>query len=351
MHADERRPRRKGILTLGPRSRRAATAGLLLAALATPAPAAEPAAVRLLPADARISGDAQAYRFGGFIGSWTDPAAIIEWDLDVREAGKPGVALTFACAPDHGGDFKLTVGAATLSGRTEPTGGWYDCKTIPLGAVELPAGRQTVRLTAGPFKTAPMNVFAVTLSPLKGSVVTAPGPGAPRAVIVPNFHPASCGWLANWSVERNYCANTYLDHLDRVRDDPAYAFAISEVNNLIAIRDFEPARFEELKARIREGRVEAVNAFFLESTVNLSGGEALVKLGVEGLRWQQAVLGVRPRFGWVIDVCGMHDQMAQVAAGLGLDALVYCRHNPTPSTVHWLESPDGTRALAISPGG
>src|ERR1700687_4740279 len=54
----------------------------------------------------------------------------------------------------------------------------------------------------------------------------------PREVLlVPNFHPASCGWLANFSKERIYCANTYLTHLDRVRDDPNYAFVLSEINN------------------------------------------------------------------------------------------------------------------------
>jgi alpha-mannosidase len=320
---------------------------LFAAALAAPVRAGTDDAVRLLPADARVQGGAKAYAFGGFVGSWTDPGAVIEWEIDVREAGKPEVTLTYGCAPGHGGDFRLAVGGAVLTGKAEPTGGWYEYRTLSLGKVDLAAGRQTVRLTAGPFKTAPMNVCAIALTPMKGS---AAGKPAPRALIVPNFHPASCGWLANWSVERNYCANTYLDHLDRVRDDPAYAFAISEVNNLIAIRDFEPARFEELKERIRQGRVEAVNAFFLESTINLSGGEALVKLGVEGLRWQKAVFGVRPRFGWIIDVCGIHDQMAQISSGLGLDALVYCRHNPTPNSVHWMESPDGTRALAISPG-
>ena len=28
-----------------------------------------------------------------------------------------------------------------------------------------------------------------------------------EAFIVPNFHPASCGWLTNFSKERVYCAN------------------------------------------------------------------------------------------------------------------------------------------------
>jgi len=106
----------------------------------------------------------------------------------------------------------------------------------------------------------------------------------------------------------------------------------------------------ELKSRIREGRVELVNAFFLEATTNLSGGEALIRQGLKGLRWQQDVFGVRPRYIWAIDVCGSHAQMPQITAGLGLDAFVYTRRNPTGSAIHWMESPDGTRTLAIAPG-
>ncbi len=32
--------------------------------------------------------------------------------------------------------------------------------------------------------------------------------GDPPVCIVPNFHPASCGWLTNFSRERVYCANS-----------------------------------------------------------------------------------------------------------------------------------------------
>jgi alpha-mannosidase len=176
------------------------------------------------------------------------------------------------------------------------------------------------------------------------------GAAGRKVYIVPNFHPASCGWLTNFSKERVYCANSYFDHLDKVRDDPQYAFVLSEVNNLIAMMNFKPERMPELRRRIKQGHVELVNGYFLESTINLSGGEALVRLGVEGIRWQKQVFGVRPRFGWNIDVCGTHDQMAQITAGLGFDAIVYTRKNPTGSAVHWAESPDGTKVLALSPG-
>ncbi|MBI4907942.1 MAG: hypothetical protein HY820_30230 [Acidobacteria bacterium] len=177
-----------------------------------------------------------------------------------------------------------------------------------------------------------------------------PAAASRRVFVVPNFHPASCGWLTNFSMERVYCANTYFDHLDRVRDDPKYSFVLSECNNIIAMLNFRPERAEELRAAIRSGRVELVNAFFLESTINLSGGEALVRLGIEGLRWQRDVMKAKPRFAWCIDVCGTHPQMAQITAGLGLEALVYCRGNTTKSALHWMEAADGTRVLAISPG-
>ena len=66
------------------------------------------------------------------------------------------------------------------------------------------------------------------------------------AYIVSNFHPASCGWLANFSRERVYCVNSYLSHLDRVRDDPQYEFVLSEINNIIGIMNFRPERVAEL---------------------------------------------------------------------------------------------------------
>jgi alpha-mannosidase len=192
---------------------------------------------------------------------------------------------------------------------------------------------------------------AAAISLAAESAAQTGGSGPRKVFLVPNFHPASCGWLTTFSRERVYCANSYLDHLDRVRDDPHYAFVLSEVNNLIAIMNFEPKRISELKQRVAEKRVELVNAYFLESTINLSGGEALVRLGVEGLRWYEQVFGLRPKYSWNIDVCGTHDQMPQIASGLGLDALIYTRRNPTGKTIYWSVSPDGSKILTLSPGG
>src|ERR1700675_2518729 len=175
-------------------------------------------------------------------------------------------------------------------------------------------------------------------------------PAQREVYIVPNFHPASCGWLTTFSRERVYCANSYLTHLDRVGQDPHYAFVMSEINNIVAIMNFRPERIPELKQRIREQRVELVNAMFLEPTINLSGGEALVRMGVLGLRWYRQVFDLEPRYAWTIDVCGTHEQMAQIASGLGLDAMIYTRKNPTDKTMYWSVSPNGSKILTLSPG-
>jgi len=183
--------------------------------------------------------------------------------------------------------------------------------------------------------------------------------------LVPNFHPACMGWLTRYSEERNYCLYSYLAHLDRVAKDPAYKFAFSEWPHLVTMMEYEPARITEFRERVREGRIECVNSFVLEPTVSLSGGEALVQQGVQGLRWYKGVMDIRPRFCWMIDTCGWHEQMAQIIVGLDLEAFVYCRYNPTGTAanpphkrdsdsrgtaIHWIQSPDGTRALALNPG-
>jgi alpha-mannosidase len=169
------------------------------------------------------------------------------------------------------------------------------------------------------------------------------------------------GWLVPYSVERNYCLYSYLDHQDRALQDSDYHYVVSEIPHLITMLERRPERLAELARLIAGGKAELVNAFVLEPTVNLSGGEALVMQGVVGLDWYRQVLRARPRHCWMIDVCGWHEQMAQIVRGLGLETFVYSRYNPTGTAdsphgvsermeaLHWMESPDGSRALGVNP--
>ena len=355
--------------------------GILVAGLAGHAALAQsaalpPAAIRPQPdgvfqldaSAAAIHGQTARFMVLEGVGNicyWVDAADWIAWQVAPDRDGEYIVELRYSCqAGSQGSEFVLSLGDQTLAGKiAADTGTWSDHVTVKLGSLKV-AKTGSATLSLKPTKKpgeAVMNLVWLRLIPAgdydayltrtaaerqqKSPVLPA------RAFAVSNFHPASCGWLTNWSTERNYCANSYLDHLDRVRDDASYNFALSECNNMIAIANFEPQRFAELKERVAQGRVELVNAFFLEPTINLSGGEALAKMGIEGLRWQQQVMGARPRFCWAIDVCGVHAQMPQLCDQLGLDGLVFIRCNRTDKSIFWFESPDGTRVLTFVPEG
>ena len=168
--------------------------------------------------------------------------------------------------------------------------------------------------------------------------------------LIPNTHGTVSGWLVNFDVERNYVLNNYLWHLDKVKSDPNYRFAYSEVPNVISLLQLTPERVEETKRLQAEKRFEFSNGFFLEPDTNLSGGEALVQMGVLGLRWYDEVFGLRPRNCWMIDLTGAHRQLPQIVTGLGMDSIFFNRDNPTKAASFWWVSPDGTRTLALVNG-
>src|SRR5260370_7337208 len=107
-------------------------------------------------------------------------------------------------------------------------------------------------------------VTALAAAPFAGGVHSQPLAGSSREVfLVPNFHPASCGWLTTFSRERVYCANSYLNHLDRVRDDPNYSFVISEVNNIIAIMEFQHTRIPQFNHHTAEKPLHLFKRYFM----------------------------------------------------------------------------------------
>ena len=108
------------------------------------------------------------------------------------------------------------------------------------------------------------------------------GPAPLTVYLGPNTHGTVSGWQVDFDSERSHVVNNYASHLDRVASDPNYAMAFSEVPNLMVLMQFAPERMQQLREQMKEGRLELVNGFFLEPTINLSGGEALVQMEVEG---------------------------------------------------------------------
>ena len=210
---------------------------------------------------ANIHGHTARFEMLGGLGNicnWTDPTDWISWSADASRAGEYVIELNYSCAAGaDGATFEVTLGENKISTNlVRSTGTWDNHRIVRLGILMVnKSGPQT--LSVKPLKQpggAVMNLAWLRLIPAEdytNYLVRTAAEHNPNSLllpkqvfVVPNFHPASCGWLANWSVERNYCANSYMAHLDRVRDDTNYCFALSECNNLLAIKNFWPERFD-----------------------------------------------------------------------------------------------------------
>lgn len=183
--------------------------------------------------------------------------------------------------------------------------------------------------------------------PPTGPATTPPAPAARAAqvIVVPEAHGTVAGWLVDFPTERNYMVNNLVAHLDRLAVDPRYTFALTEVPTMIALAELQPDRLAAVRRHLAEGRLDLGNAFYLNTAADLMGGEALVRLGVEGIRWQEAAFGVRPRVAALVDATGLHRQLPQIAARLGLRGLVYTRNNPAGVVTYRWHAPDGSSIL------
>ena len=85
-----------------------------------------------------------------------------------------------------------------------------------------------------------------------------------------------------------------------------------------ALLELAPERADDVRRFQREGRLEFANAFLLSGALGVTGGEALMRMGIEGVQWTDEVFGVRPRTLWLVDSTGIPNQMPQIAEQLGV---------------------------------
>jgi len=123
----------------------------------------------LLPADAALPASGiKLHPNQTSLGSWFSAAAVPRWTLTCPKAGKYSAELIYGCpASAAGRTFVLSVGKATLEGKTVATGKTFrEYAAQKLGILELPAGKVLVTLRpTSPGKGAPMNIGPIQLVP------------------------------------------------------------------------------------------------------------------------------------------------------------------------------------------
>ncbi|HEY3267091.1 MAG TPA: glycoside hydrolase family 38 C-terminal domain-containing protein [Armatimonadota bacterium] len=161
-------------------------------------------------------------------------------------------------------------------------------------------------------------------------------------------------WLWDREETKEVCYNTFRSVLNLMNEYPDFVFSQSQPAAFAWVEEYWPDMFEEIKARVAEGRWELVGGMWVEPDCNLPTGESFVRQVFYGKRYFQEKFGVDVTLGWNPDSFGYNWSMPQVYSKCGINAfltqkLTWNDTNVWPLRAFWWESPDGSRIYSYFP--
>ena len=156
-------------------------------------------------------------------------------------------------------------------------------------------------------------------------------------------------WLWPWSEGIAVVHSTFRSALDRMNENPDFAFTASSAQFYQWIAENDPEMLEEIRKRIEEGRWNVVGGWWVEPDMNIPSGEAMVRQGLYGQLTLQKLLGRRATVAFNPDSFGHTGTLPQIIKLQGMENYVFMRPGPKeksiPADLFWWEGPDGSRVL------
>ncbi|MBO9606640.1 MAG: alpha-mannosidase [Paenibacillaceae bacterium] len=158
-------------------------------------------------------------------------------------------------------------------------------------------------------------------------------------------------WLWQWQEGFQEVKATFRSALDRMNEFDDFLFTSSSAVYYEWVENNDPAMFEEIRRRIREGRWEIVGGWWIQPDCNIPSGESFVRQGLYAQRYFKEKFGVTAKVGYNVDSFGHFGMMPQILKKSGMDYYVMMRPMPNEKGLpgrlfHW-ESDDGSQVLAF----
>ncbi|WP_028974445.1 alpha-mannosidase [Spirochaeta cellobiosiphila] len=159
-------------------------------------------------------------------------------------------------------------------------------------------------------------------------------------------------WLWTLDQTREKAVRSYATVLNLMDRYPEYIFSSSQPQMLEWLRHDQPALFEQIMARVKEGRWEIEGGMWIESDTILTSGESLVRQFLWGKSWLKDQVGVDSKILWLPDCFGFPATLPQIIAGCGIKYFVttklgWNRSNRIPHDLFKWKGLDGSEVLAF----
>lgn len=132
-------------------------------------------------------------------------------------------------------------------------------------------------------------------------------------------------WFWQWQEGYQEVKATFRSALDRMKEYDDFFFTSSSAAYYEWVEENEPAMFEEIRERVKEGRWVIVGGWWIQPDCNAPGGESYVRQGLYGQRYFQEKLGVTAQTGYNVDSFGHNGMLPQILKKSGMDNYVFMR--------------------------
>ncbi|KZN23130.1 hypothetical protein A4G99_16680 [Haladaptatus sp. R4] len=120
-------------------------------------------------------------------------------------------------------------------------------------------------------------------------------------------------WLWPWSETTRKGARSFSNVLKLMEEYPEFTFLQSQPHLYEFVRNRYPSIFERIESQIDTGTWQPTGALWVESDINLAGGEALARQYLLGKRYFRDKFDIDPQITFIPDVFGYSGSLPEIA--------------------------------------
>lgn len=140
-------------------------------------------------------------------------------------------------------------------------------------------------------------------------------------------------WLWQWQEGFAEIKATFRSALDRMKEFPQFTFTSACGSYYAWIEQSDPKMFEEIRARVAEGRWSLVGGWWLQPDCNLPAGESFARHALIAQRYFKEKFGVTAKTGYNVDSFGHNGNLPMILKHGGMDNYVFMRPMPHEKTL------------------
>lgn len=159
-------------------------------------------------------------------------------------------------------------------------------------------------------------------------------------------------WLWRWQEGFAEIKATFRSALDRMKEFPEFKFTSACASYYQWVEENCPEMFEEIKARVKEGRWIIAGGQWIQPDCNTPSGEAFARHSLYSQRYFYEKFGQMAKVGYNVDSFGHNGMLPQILKNSGIKYYIFMRpdeneNKDIPGNLFWWESMDGSRVMTF----